>query len=112
MKKQFTNRKLVACMELHTFSSLNEKFLQQYKGSMDKPDTAIVYFSPDAIAHKKLEPITTAQVLTAFGREDLLVFTDSEKLESYLKRLDWFNQNLLMMSSGTFDGMEFGKLLE
>ena len=109
MKKQFANRKLVACMELHTFSSLNEEFLQQYKESMDEPDTAIVYFSPEAIAHKKLEPITTEQVHTAFGREDLLVFTDSEKLQSYLKRLDWFNQNLLMMSSGTFDGMEFGK---
>jgi len=109
MKKQFANRKLVACIELHTFSSLNEEFLKQYKGSMDKPDTAIVYFSTDAIANKKLEPITNEQVHTAFGREDLLVFTDSKKLENYLKNLDWFNQNLLMMSSGTFDGMEFGK---
>lgn len=111
MKKQFINRKLVACMELHTFSSLNEEFLQQYKDSMDEPDTAIVYFSPEAIAHKRLEPITTEQVLTAFGREDLLVFTDSEKLESYLKSLNWNNQNLLMMSSGTFDGMEICKLI-
>jgi len=111
MKKQFINRKLVACIELHTFSSLNEEFLQQYKESMEEPDTAIVYFSPEAIAHKKLEPITTEQVLTAFGREDLLVFTDSEKLESYLKSLDWNNQNLLMMSSGTFDGIDFHKLI-
>ena len=111
MKKQFKNRKLVACIELYTFSSLNEEFLQQYVGSMDEPDTAIVYFSPEAIAHKKLEPITKAQVLTAFGREDLLVFTNSKELEKYLKALDWKNQNLLMMSSGTFDGMEFGKLI-
>lgn len=111
MKKQFKNRKLVACIELYTFSSLNEEFLQQYVGSMDEPDTAIVYFSPEAIAHKKLEPITKAQVLTAFGREDLLVFTNSKELEKYLKALDWENQNLLMMSSGTFDEMEFGKLI-
>jgi UDP-N-acetylmuramate: L-alanyl-gamma-D-glutamyl-meso-diaminopimelate ligase len=111
MKKQFTGRKLVACMELHTFSSLNEEFLQQYKGCMDEPDTAIVYFSPEAIAHKKLEPITEDQVHTAFGRKDLLVFTDSEKLKRYLKSQNYENQNLLMMSSGTFDGMELEELI-
>ena len=112
MKKQFSNRKLVACMELHTFSSLNEEFLKEYIGSMDKPDTAIVYFSPSAIAHKKLEPITPKQVLTAFGRKDLLVFTDSEKLETYLNNLNWENTNLLMMSSGTFEGMNLENLID
>ena len=112
MKKQFSNRKLVACMELHTFSSLNEEFLKEYIGSMDKPDTAIVYFSPSAIAHKKLEVITPKQVLTAFGRKDLLVFTDSEKLETYLNNLNWENTNLLMMSSGTFEGMNLENLID
>ena len=112
MKKQFSNRKLVACMELHTFSSLNEEFLKEYIGSMDKPDIAIVYFSPSAIAHKKLEAITPKQVLTAFGRKDLLVFTDSEKLETYLNNLNWENTNLLMMSSGTFEGMNLGNLID
>ena len=110
MKKQFSNRKLVACMELHTFSSLNEEFLKEYIGSMDKPDIAIVYFSPSAIAHKKLEVITPKQVLTAFGRKDLLVFTDSEKLETYLNNLNWENTNLLMMSSGNFDGLKIKHL--
>ena len=112
MKKQFTNRKLVACMELHTFSSLNEEFLKEYKGSMDNPDIAIVYFSLSAIAHKKLEPITKEQVLTAFGRKDLLVFTDTIKLEKYLNDLNWKNQNLLMMSSGTFEGMKLVNLID
>ena len=111
MKKQFQERKLVACMELHTFSSLNEEFLKQYTGCMDEPDTAIVYFSPEAIAHKKLEPISKEQVHTAFGRENLLVFTNSIELEEYLKSLNWKNKNLLMMSSGTFDGIEFGELI-
>ena len=111
MKKQFSERKLVACMELHTFSSLNEEFLKQYTGCMDEPDTAIVYFSPEAIAHKKLEPISKEQVHTAFGRENLLVFTNSIELEEYLKSLNWNNKNLLMMSSGTFDGIEFGELI-
>ena len=112
MKKQFENRKLVACMELHTFSSLNEEFLKQYKGCMDEPDTAIVYFSPENIVHKKLEPITKIQIKNAFGRKDLLVFTDSKKLEDYLKSLNWENQNLLMMSSGTFEGMKLENLIK
>ncbi len=111
MKKQFIGRKLVACMELHTFSSLNEEFLQQYKGCMDEPDIAIVYFSPEAIAHKKLESITTKQVYSAFAREGLLVFTDSKKLEEYLQQLDWKNQNLLMMSSGNFDNIDIMYLI-
>jgi UDP-N-acetylmuramate: L-alanyl-gamma-D-glutamyl-meso-diaminopimelate ligase len=111
MKKQFKDRKLVACMELHTFSSLNEEFLKQYKGSIDEPDMAIVYFNPKAIAHKKLEPITKEQVLSAFERTNLLVFTESKRLEKYLKSLNWKNQNLLMMSSGNFDGMNFEELI-
>jgi len=111
MKKQFSERKLVACMELHTFSSLNEEFLKQYTGCMDEPDTAIVYFSPEAIAHKKLEPISKEQVHNAFGRENLLIFTNSIELEEYLKSLNWNNKNLLMMSSGTFDGIEFWELI-
>ena len=111
MKKQFSERKLVACMELHTFSSLNEEFLQQYAHCMDEPDIAIVYFNPAAIANKKLEPITKEQVHFAFDREDLMVFTDSQKLQCYLKSLDWNCQNLLMMSSGNFDGIDFEALL-
>ena len=105
MKKQFKNRKLVACMELHTFSSLNNKFLKEYKGCMNKADIAIVYFSPEAIAHKKLKAITETQVYDAFSCKDLIIFTDAKKLEIYLKELNWGNKNLLMMSSGNFEGM-------
>lgn len=111
MKKQFKNRTLVACMELHTFSSLSEEFLEEYAHCMDTPDTAIVYFSPAAIAHKKLEPITEAQVHAAFARVDLMVFTNSVKLQEYLQSIDWSNQNLLMMSSGNFDGMDLESLM-
>ena len=111
MKKQFSDRKLVACMELHTFSSLSEDFLQQYAHCMDEPDMAIVYFSPAAIAHKNLDPITKEQVHVSFAREDLMVFTDSQKLQYYLKSLDWNCKNLLMMSSGNFDGIDFEILL-
>ncbi len=110
VKKQFTNRKLVACMELHTFSSLNESFLEEYANTMDLPDEAIVYFNPATIENKKLKPISKEQVFKYFNRSDLRVFTDSADLVSELKSKSWENTNLLLMSSGNFDGVDFNEL--
>jgi UDP-N-acetylmuramate: L-alanyl-gamma-D-glutamyl-meso-diaminopimelate ligase len=110
VKEQFNERQLIACMELHTFSSLNETFLQQYKGSMVAADQAIVYFNPKTIAHKKLSPISVEQVEKAFGGANIKVFVDSNQLVAYLKSIDWKNKNLLMMSSGNFDGIDFKQL--
>lgn len=110
VKKQFSGRNLIACMELHTFSSLNETFLAEYSGAMDEADEAIVYFNPHTIAHKKLKPITGAQVLQYFNRPDLKVFTDSKTLVDYLKGKSMKNNVLLMMSSGNFDGIDFKEL--
>jgi UDP-N-acetylmuramate: L-alanyl-gamma-D-glutamyl-meso-diaminopimelate ligase len=109
-KQQFTNRKVLACMELHTFSSLNETFLAEYNGAMNDADEAIVYFNPHTIAHKKLKPITENQVLNYFNRKDLKVFTDSKTLTTYLKSKSLKNHVLLMMSSGNFDGIDFNQL--
>ncbi len=111
VKEQFSDRKLFACMELHTFSSLNSEFLKEYKGSMDKADVAIVYFNPHTIAHKRLEPITEEQVKQAFAREDLVVFTDSKKLLERIHSENWEKQNLLLMSSGNFDGVDYSDLV-
>ena len=104
VKKQFPQRKLVACLELHTFSSLKKEFLPQYKGSMDAADLAIVYFNPHTIVHKKLEPITELQVAEAFGSAGLMVYTDSDALFAFLKSQKWENANLLLMTSGNFSG--------
>jgi UDP-N-acetylmuramate: L-alanyl-gamma-D-glutamyl-meso-diaminopimelate ligase len=104
-KGQFPKRKLVACTELHTFSSLNKQFLGQYAHKLDAADVAVVYYNPHTIEHKRLEPISEEDVKQAFGRKDLQVFTDSETLQAFLKSLKWNNTNLLMMSSGTFGGM-------
>ena len=106
VKNQFDSRKLIACMELHTFSSLTANFLDEYSGSMDAADEAIVYFNPHTIEHKKLPPLTDEQVKKAFGRRDLIVFTDSNLLRSYLESKSLKNANLLLMSSGTFDGID------
>jgi UDP-N-acetylmuramate: L-alanyl-gamma-D-glutamyl-meso-diaminopimelate ligase len=112
VKEQFADRELFACMELHTFSSLNAEFLKEYGGAMDKADRAIVYFNPHTIAHKRLEPISEAQVKRAFGRDDLEVFTDSKKLVELLKEQVWNNKTLLLMSSGNFDGVDYQALVE
>ena len=99
-------------MELHTFSSLNEEFLNEYANTMDLPDEAYVYFNPATIAHKKLKPISDTQVFNCFKRSDLRVFTDSDTLIKELKLKDWSDTNLLLMSSGNFDGVDFNELAE
>lgn len=107
VKQQFGNRHVIACMELHTFSSLNETFLAEYKDAMNDADEAIVYFNPHTIAHKKLKPITEQQVFEYFNRKDLKVFTNSGALQDYLRSKSLKNNVLLMMSSGNFDGIDF-----
>jgi UDP-N-acetylmuramate: L-alanyl-gamma-D-glutamyl-meso-diaminopimelate ligase len=105
VKEQYPNRKLTACIELHTFSSLTADFLPQYKDSMKDADQAYVYFNPKTIEHKNLSPITPEQVKEAFGDKNMEVFTDSNLLLQKLRSLSYKNGNLLMMSSGTFDGI-------
>jgi len=112
LKEQFPNRRLVACMELHTFSSLNADFLNQYEGSMGSADVALVYFNPHTIAHKKLTPITREQVAAAFAHSHLEVFTSSEALTLRLKQESWNQSNLLLMTSGNFDGVDMQLLAE
>lgn len=111
VKDQFSNRKLIAVMELHTFSSLKKEFLPYYKGSMEAADQALVYFNPKTIEHKKLENITPEQVKEAFGN-NVEVYTDADQLFDYLKSVNWEHENLLIMTSGNFSGKDikaFGK---
>lgn len=110
VKAQFGQRKVVACMELHTFSSLTAEFLEHYRGAMDDADEAIVYFNPHTIAHKKLQAISVEQVQNAFARPDIKVMIDSHQLIDYLTSHSWSNSVLLMMSSGNFDGVDFKQL--
>jgi UDP-N-acetylmuramate: L-alanyl-gamma-D-glutamyl-meso-diaminopimelate ligase len=109
-KELYEERKLVAVMELHTFSSLSKNFLGQYTGSMDRADIPVVFFNPHAIALKKLIPITVDDVKEGFGNKTIKVFTDSTDLEKFLRSIDYKNTTLLMMSSGNFGGMDLKKI--
>lgn len=112
VKQQFDKRKLIACMELHTFSSLNENFLEQYKDSMNLADEAYVYFNPHTIAHKKLKPISEQQVKNAFNRNDLKVYNNSSELVNDLLKTRRPDSVYLMMSSGNFDGVDLRQFSE
>ncbi|MBR1516120.1 MAG: peptidoglycan synthetase [Paludibacteraceae bacterium] len=112
VREHHPERRLIACMELHTFSSLTADFLPQYKDTMNQADEAIVYFNQHVIEHKHLAPITVEDVKKAFGRDDLFVYTDSRQLHDDLLHKDYRNTALLMMSSGTFDGINVKELAQ
>jgi UDP-N-acetylmuramate: L-alanyl-gamma-D-glutamyl-meso-diaminopimelate ligase len=111
VKEQYANRKVVACMELHTFSSLKKEFLPHYFDSMSIADEALVYFSHDVVKHKKLEPITIELVQKSFGG-NVVVKTETQDVLDFINQQKWDNSVLLMMSSGTFDGINYETLGE
>ena len=108
VKAQFPDRELVACLELHTYSSLNPEFLKEYQGALDAADTAVVFYSPEAVKIKQLQPISKEDIEEAFQRKDLIVMTDPEDFKNYLKSLtDKAKFSLLLMSSGNYGGLNF-----
>jgi UDP-N-acetylmuramate: L-alanyl-gamma-D-glutamyl-meso-diaminopimelate ligase len=111
VKEQFVNRHVVACMELHTFSSLKKEFLPHYKDAMSMADEAIVYFSPEVVKHKKLDPISKELVKNGFGG-NVIVLTETKEIIDFIRSKKWDNSVLLMMSSGNFDGINYEELGE
>ncbi|SEW36076.1 UDP-N-acetylmuramate--L-alanine ligase [Chitinophaga arvensicola] len=109
-KHQFPDRKLIAVLELHTYSSLNADFLEQYHGALDTADTAVVFYSKHALEIKRMPDLAPELIAQRFGRNDLHVFHNREKLEAFLAAQSYQDANLLLMSSGTYDGLDFSKL--
>ncbi len=107
VKNQYPDKKLVACLELHTYSSLTAEFLKEYKGSLDAADIAVVFYSPDAVKIKRLEEVTYEQIARSFERQDLVIFTDPEAFKDFLFSYDLNNSALLLMSSGNYGGLHF-----
>lgn len=106
LKEQYPRRRLIAVLELHTYSSLNVKFLGEYAGAVDDADVAAVFFSPHALELKRLPALPTESIREGFGRKDLVIFNRQTELRDFLDRQDYHQANLLLMSSGTFDGMD------
>lgn len=110
VKDWFPNRKLVACMELHTFSSLTSEFLQQYKGTMDKADVSMVYYNKHAIELKRLPDLNKQDVYEAFDKQGLKVYTDVKDMLTDLHKIEMKDVCILMMSSGNFDGIDLNNI--
>ena len=110
VKEQYQNRTLVACLELHTYSSLNAEFLKEYKGALDAADVAVVFYSPHAVEIKKLEEVTHQQIAIAFERDDLIIYTNPDDFKQFLFSQEFNNKALLLMSSGNYGGLDFENL--
>jgi len=114
VRKQFEEKKLIVCFELHTYSSLNSKFITQYNGCLEKADEAAVYFNSHALKMKRLPQLTENEVYNAFGSENVVVFSNSSKLQDWVINRNAGETVFLFMSSGNFDGInieEFSKKL-
>ena len=112
VKKQYENREVIACLELHTYSSLNAEFLGEYKGALDKADKAVVFYSPHAVKIKQLDEVTTAQIGAAFGREDLMMFTNPAEFKAFLLNQNLEQTAVVLMSSGNYGGLDFEEVKE
>ncbi|HSM63683.1 MAG TPA: cyanophycin synthetase, partial [Gillisia sp.] len=110
VKSQYPDKTVVACLELHTYSSLTPEFLTQYDASLNQADEAVVFYSPEALNIKKLPPISEEQIFEAFGKRDLKVFTNPEEFQQYLKDMEYSNKVLLLMSSGNYGGLDFDEI--
>lgn len=112
VKNQYQERTVLACLELHTYSSLNAVFLKEYESALDSADIAVVFYSPHAVEIKKLEKVTELQIKEAFNREDLIIYTNPEDFKSFLFNQNFENTALLLMSSGNYGGLDFNKFKE
>jgi UDP-N-acetylmuramate: L-alanyl-gamma-D-glutamyl-meso-diaminopimelate ligase len=112
VKEQFHGKKLVACLELHTFSSLSKAFLAHYSMTMKEADEAMVFYDPAVVAHKKLEVFTPQDIVNAFQHKNLRVYTGAHQVKDFLYAHSWKDTVLLMMSSGNFSGIDFQDLAD
>jgi len=112
IEARYPGRDIIACLELHSYSSLNSSFLPLYNGSLSKATAAFIYFNPHAIELKKLAHLTLDSVSKAFGTGNIKVYDDSEKMFSFIKSQSYSSPVYLFMSSGDFDGFDIGALAE
>ena len=110
VKEQYAERTVLACLELHTYSSLNAEFLAEYKGALDAADKAVVFYSPHAVKIKQLEEVTAEQIANAFERDDLIIYTNPQEFKEFLFNQKLENTTVVLMSSGNYGGLDFEEI--
>jgi len=106
VREQYPDKRLVACLELHTYSSFNAEFLKGYKDTLDAADQAVVFYLPESVKIKRLKEVTPDQVIQAFGRESLEIFTRASDFQDFVFHENFENTVLLLMSSGNYGGLD------
>ena len=110
VKKQYAQRDVIACLELHTYSSLNAEFLAEYKGALDKADKAVVFYSPHAVKIKQLDSVSEQQISNSFQRDDLIIFTNPTEFKEFLFSQKLDQSAVVLMSSGNYGGLDFEEI--
>ena len=110
VKKQYAQRDVIACLELHTYSSLNAEFLAEYNGALDKADKAVVFYSPHAVKIKQLDSVSEQQISNAFQRDDLIIFTNPTEFKEFLFSQNLHQSAVVLMSSGNYGGLDFEEI--
>jgi UDP-N-acetylmuramate: L-alanyl-gamma-D-glutamyl-meso-diaminopimelate ligase len=110
VKGQYKERTVLACLELHTYSSLNQTFLSEYKGALNAADKAVVFYSPHAVEIKKLDAVSKEHIANAFERDNLIIYTNPQEFKEFLFSQNIKNTALLLMSSGNYGGLDFDEV--
>ncbi len=110
VRKQFPKKRFIACLELHTYSSLTPAFLQQYKNTLSAADEVVVFYSPEAVEIKQLQALNPQQISEAIKHDRLNVYTNPVMFKAYLKNEAFANTVLLLMSSGNYGGLNFKEI--
>jgi len=105
-------RYLLACLELHTFSSLNIDFLPNYSNVFLECDEIWIYVDKNIQTGKGLIKLTSSFICKTINHHNILVCNNKESIETKLKNIRFSNTNLLLMSSGNFSGINFEKIFK
>ena len=111
VNEQFNDKKLIACMELHTYSSTDPKFLNEFENSMNNADIAIIYMSEKAFEIKNKAFIEDKLIQESFNNKNIIVFRKPEGLKNYLNKQNLNDYALLLMTSGNYDGIDWEEFL-
>ena len=112
LKKQFQDRKLIALLELHTFSSLNKDFINLYKDTLKSADLALLFYDPKVVIKKGLSEINDQVIKLAFNDNNLKVFSNPNELNEFLLSQSYANSNMLFMSSGNYASLDLDNLIK
>lgn len=111
VREKFPTRRLIALLELHTFSSLNKEFLPQYEGTLELADEAVVFYNRHVLVQKKAKDLPVDFVQSCFKKRGLKIMVDAEDLAHYIREIRRDDSVLLLMSSGNFGGLKMKELV-